>query len=398
MEKKTFMAVIVVWTLLFLMVPVVNLVKAQFLGSVYINSDGSVAGTNNITREGDVYTLTGNLSGGIQIQKSHIVLDGAGYAVLGDGDGRGIDLSNGRGQDPSRPEVDNVTVKNLKIVDFYYGVDNANTNNNTFVGNYIENCLNSFWIVGSNNNLIAFNTLKNASIAINYAGTSTLTKNNFVDSMVFVFLSFPPVVEGNYWSDYVARYPNASEIGNTGVGDTPYVFWTQQNGNETVTYQDNHPSIRPINIANPPLQTPAPLAASLAESASALNFGNTINFTVTVEGGTAPFTFAWYIDNQLVETGNSPYYSTSTQPVGAHHIYVLVTDADGNTAQTLSPEFNVLPTSSSSPSPSTTEQPTQQPTPTPDNNQAGEFNGSSNFGCYGCGRCCCRCAGLLYET
>ncbi|MEM2130685.1 MAG: NosD domain-containing protein, partial [Candidatus Bathyarchaeia archaeon] len=27
---------------------------------------------------------------------------------------------------------------------------------------------------------------------------------------------------GNYWSDYTKRYPNASEIGNTGIGDTPY--------------------------------------------------------------------------------------------------------------------------------------------------------------------------------
>ncbi len=384
MEKKTFMAVIVVWTLLFLMVPVVNPVKAQFLGSVYINSDGSVAGTNNITREGDVYTLTGNISGGIQIQKSHIVLDGAGYAVLGDGDGRGIDLSNGRGQDSSRPEVDNVTVKNLKIVDFYYGVDNANTNNNTFIGNYVENCLNSFWIVGSKNNLITFNTLKNASIAINYAGTSTLSKNNFIDSMVFVFLSFPPIVEGNYWSDYTARYPNASEIGNTGVGDTPYVFWTQQNGNETVTYQDNHPSIRPINIANPPLPTPAPsvtptptsssaLTVSLSESASALNYGSTVNFTVTADWGTKPYTYVWYLDNQSVQTSDSPYYSTSTQAVGSHHVYVQVTDAASNSAQTLTVEFNVLPVSSFSPSPSSTTQPTMQPSPTSGKTQTGDF-------------------------
>jgi len=29
---------------------------------------------------------------------------------------------------------------------------------------------------------------------------------------------------GNYWSDYLTRYPNASEIGNTGRGDTPYII------------------------------------------------------------------------------------------------------------------------------------------------------------------------------
>ena len=28
--------------------------------------------------------------------------------------------------------------------------------------------------------------------------------------------------EGNYWSDYTPRYPNATEVGRTGVGDTPF--------------------------------------------------------------------------------------------------------------------------------------------------------------------------------
>jgi hypothetical protein len=29
---------------------------------------------------------------------------------------------------------------------------------------------------------------------------------------------------GNYWSDYLTKYPNASEVGNTGIGDTPYII------------------------------------------------------------------------------------------------------------------------------------------------------------------------------
>ncbi len=128
----------------------------------------------------------------------------------------------------------------------------------------------------------------------------------------------------------------------------PTDFYTDVSTNETFTFD----------------VTPT-LSASLAESASALNFGNIINFTVTVEGGVAPYTYGWFIDDQLVQTSNSPYYSTNTQPVGPHHIYAKVTDTDGNTAQTLSPEFNVLPTSSLSPSPSEPQQPTTEPTPTP---------------------------------
>jgi DNA-binding transcriptional ArsR family regulator len=38
--------------------------------TVYINTDGSVTGTNNIQRNGNLYVLTGNISGSIAIQKS----------------------------------------------------------------------------------------------------------------------------------------------------------------------------------------------------------------------------------------------------------------------------------------------------------------------------------------
>jgi parallel beta-helix repeat protein len=46
--------------------------------------------------------------------------------------------------------------------------------------------------------------------------------------------------DGNYWSDYKARYPNASEVANTGVGNTPYYI----NENNI----DNHPHTQPFDI------------------------------------------------------------------------------------------------------------------------------------------------------
>ena len=47
--------------------------------------------------------------------------------------------------------------------------------------------------------------------------------------------------EGNYWSDYALRYPNASEIGNTGVGDSPYYI----NENN----MDRHPLMAPCDTS-----------------------------------------------------------------------------------------------------------------------------------------------------
>jgi parallel beta-helix repeat protein len=49
---------------------------------ITIASDGSVVGTDKISRNGDTYTLTGNLSAPIVIERDHIVLDGNGHALL----------------------------------------------------------------------------------------------------------------------------------------------------------------------------------------------------------------------------------------------------------------------------------------------------------------------------
>ncbi len=62
----------------------IGIVKAQ--STIYIRADGSVEGTDKIQQNGDIYTLTGNISVEIQVQKSYIVIDGAGYTLQGDGE------------------------------------------------------------------------------------------------------------------------------------------------------------------------------------------------------------------------------------------------------------------------------------------------------------------------
>ena len=47
--------------------------------------------------------------------------------------------------------------------------------------------------------------------------------------------------EGNYWSDYLTRYPDASEVSNTGVGNTAYTI----NENNA----DRHPLMSPIEFS-----------------------------------------------------------------------------------------------------------------------------------------------------
>lgn len=388
---KIALAVLIIFTLIGSLVvglQATNDAKAQSVGSIIIDSDGSVIGTSSIHRNGDVYTLIGNLSAGIQVQRSNIIIDGDGYTIQGtSGYEIGVFLSNNVGQDPSRSLISNVTIKNLKIINCYYAIDCSNTNNNTFIGNYIENCDTGFWIIGSSNNTLMYNTVKDCAtgISINYSGFNIITENNIINNRLSVWLSTEPYVDMNYWSDYLTKYPNAKEIEKSGlpnlIWDTPYNYGGSV-GNST----DNHPLINPITIAASPTATARPttlptlptpsstpiptivMIASLSESASALNFGNSINFTVSIEGGTAPYSYAWYLDNELIDITSSPYYSTDKASIGSHHIYVEVSDANNNTAQTLAQEFNVLPSQNYSPtnSPSAlaTQQPTLNPSPT----------------------------------
>jgi parallel beta-helix repeat protein len=226
----------------------IHSVEADATATIYIRADGSVEGTDKIHRDGDVYTLTGNIPSGIRVQKSYIVIEGAGYAIEGSGEEVGIDLSaNYSLQSPIY--VNNVTVKNLRIVNCYYGISNENTDNNTFIGNYIADCDTAVWITGSQNNTLTYNMIKDCitGISINYgSGGNVITENNMINdrgSSVLVWLSPEPTVDRNYWSDYLTRYPNAKEIGNSGIWDTPYNY-----GGSLGNFTDNHPLVEPVPV------------------------------------------------------------------------------------------------------------------------------------------------------
>jgi parallel beta-helix repeat protein len=71
---------------------------------VYILADGSVQGTSSIQRNGDVYTLVGDIAGPLIVQKDNVVIDGAGHTLVG-GNGRGIVLADRH----------DVTLKNARV-------------------------------------------------------------------------------------------------------------------------------------------------------------------------------------------------------------------------------------------------------------------------------------------
>jgi len=264
--------------LLFIALSVSHMCWAQAPESfslISIGEDGSLNCSNlpdlsviPIKREGEVYTLMGNIKSygpGIEIWRSGITLDGAGFALQGMTGGQGIHLA---------PNVGGVTVKNLKITNFDTGVlVNANSGN-VFVGNDVSgnlydgyslssvSCNNTISgckvsdnprrgisIVGrdqslSTGNLIFGNTIENngwerwtipsygmddygAGVWLWGAANNTFYGNKFVNNAQQVYLfdhgenvwSLNLPKGGNFWSDFTGV-----DVNGDGIGDTQYII------------------------------------------------------------------------------------------------------------------------------------------------------------------------------
>lgn len=265
------LATAIIFVLFLSSIPVSIPVKAQTTSSIAINSDGSVTGTYSIKQVGDTYSLTANISGNIQVQKSGITIDGSGYSLNGR-----IDLTNGIGPNlpsPTRPEITNVTVKNLYVNGGVgtNGGGNDTFYNDCFLSGDVDQGNAAIFLLGCSYNNISYCTFDNGSqISMDYSSAyNTVTQCNLPPCSVLIWLSGYENVDKNYWSDYSTKYPNAAEVDHSGVGDRPYVYYSTQetSPNDTkspIGYQDNHPLMKSVTI---PLiastSSPSPTAPEL---------------------------------------------------------------------------------------------------------------------------------------
>ena len=74
-----------------------------------------------------------------------------------------------------------------------------------------------------------------------HSDDNTIYDNNFVDNALQVNSSgrqknaWDNGSKGNFWSDYISRYPNATEIDGTGVWNIPYVIDANNTDNYLLT-------------------------------------------------------------------------------------------------------------------------------------------------------------------
>ena len=78
---------------------------------------------------------------------------------------------------------------------------------------------------------------------------------------------------------------------------------------------------------------PPPLSTSISPLSGSINLGQSITFTSTVTGGTPPYTYQWYLNGAPVSGATSNTWTFTPTTSGIYYIYLKVTDAKGNTAQ-----------------------------------------------------------------
>ena len=224
---------------------------------VFIRANGSVEPASApIERNGDNYTFTDDVHAELVIEKSHVVIDGAGHTLHGPYNGttenlwvigNGSDQVTGGTQIPYSIGVDlsggasDLTIMNLDIRNFSIGAYIWTARNSLF-NNSVSECVVGVLLSGSENKIVRnlmvtnevglfFGTNEPGTVPLNL----TVSHNSFVGNIRQLggclcqesnisepIHTWDDGEEGNYWSDY-----NGTDANRDGVGDTPYVFDVQ---------------------------------------------------------------------------------------------------------------------------------------------------------------------------
>jgi hypothetical protein len=240
-----------------------------------------ITGTNQIAAYNSVGSIT--VSGFSNVAANNIVgtlsLIGSNSSIIGNSIGGRIQLDNA-----DFNQIINNTIITQDIVGIQLGFDQPPKGGsyNVFAGNIVEGA--KLWgvLLGKGNynvfygNLIANNGgLGHDGYGLALGGNRIEVNNNQLYGNVFInnsknfgtnwnvngANSFDNGTIGNYWDDYLTKYPGAAQIGNSGIGNTPYLVYGDVSDNFPLLTQPNIPPID-VPIQSLPNSTGSPNATS----------------------------------------------------------------------------------------------------------------------------------------
>lgn len=349
--KRTALTLILISALLPSTVAVaffMNLSKANFIAylpEIVIKSDGGVEPeTELIKQTGNVYFLTANLSQSyaIRIQRSNIIFDGDGHFINGTLPGAGYANVGLRLENVTNVTVRNIQVSGFASHDIGLGCTNCsilNVNVRTiglgyselgvFVGcafNTIANSIFGTLDVFSVNNTITRCTHTNWLPIYVTGASNTFFENNLGS----VWLAGSGInfwdngSVGNYWSNYLPLYPNASGRGNSGIGDTSYVV--------DANNIDHYPLMAPFLVDDvaPSMTILSPEDRTYATDGIALNF--TVNEALT------QIMYSLDGEENVTISGNTTLTGLAN---GDHNLTIYAKDKAGNVGASETTRFVV---------------------------------------------------------
>ena len=228
-----------------------------------------------LTITGSANFITGNTAGSIMLAGTRNVVSGnslninrydSGYGIELNGDYNFISNNTEAGNDAgiavgyaiNTSGSYNIFAGNTVEEAGLWGILMGGGSYNVFYGNLVANCgglghdgyglaLGEENIESATNNLFFGNIFMNNS------------KNFGENWQTLGYNSFDNGKEGNYWDDYLSKYPNATEVDNSGIGNTPYFVYSN------VT--DNYPLVKEPNASDALPTLPSPWSSLLSSVA-----------------------------------------------------------------------------------------------------------------------------------
>ncbi|MBS7633197.1 right-handed parallel beta-helix repeat-containing protein [Candidatus Bathyarchaeota archaeon] len=224
--------------------------------TIYIRADGRIEPETApiSTLDNVTYTLTDNIMESIVIERSNIILDGTGYTVQGAGGLRGIDLNS----------IQNITIKNICIQGFYYGISiNLCSQITITESNITMNAYDGVNIVQSALNNISQNSISNNGNdglkLLNFSNNNAIAKNIITlnnDDGIQLTDSPQNTISENTISQnkdvgiYTFNSSNTSVIGNTVTNNRDGLVMTSSLSSKVNNNTVNSNTLRGVSLSS----------------------------------------------------------------------------------------------------------------------------------------------------